>query len=86
MNWLKEGDFNISFFHNVMKDCFRRNVISFINIEEGRMEKVEEVKGIVKSHFETNFLELNKNRPMPEGLQLNGLSHEDNFVLEEPFT
>lgn len=68
MNWLKEGDFNISFFHNVMKDRFRRNVISFINIEEGRMEKVEEVKGIVRSHFETNFIELNKNRPMPEGL------------------
>lgn len=40
VSWLKQGDLNTSFFHNAMKDRFRRNAISFVNTYEGIMESV----------------------------------------------
>ncbi|XP_050918598.1 uncharacterized protein LOC127136037 [Lathyrus oleraceus] len=42
LSWLKEGDLNTSFFHNAMKDRFRRNAISFVNTDEGIVESIEE--------------------------------------------
>lgn len=82
---LKEGDLNTSFFHNVMKYCFRRNAIRFVNINDRRVERMEEVNATVRRHYEYNFRELNKNRPSLDGIQWRSLSLEVYQKLEEPF-
>lgn len=33
MDWLKEGDYNFRFFHNVMKERHMRNFLAVINID-----------------------------------------------------
>ncbi|XP_058767454.1 uncharacterized protein LOC131641157 [Vicia villosa] len=49
---LKDGDKNTRFFHNSMKERYRRNTITLLEGENRRVEGVEEIKDTVKLHFE----------------------------------
>lgn len=60
VNWLKEGDCNSSFFHNVMRERHRKNHLSFVSTNNGRKEEVEEIKLEVSRFFKNNFKNLTK--------------------------
>lgn len=48
--------------HAAMKHRFKRNGIISLNIERGKIEKVEELKQEVKKHFEVRLQESNVRR------------------------
>lgn len=52
----------------------------------GRVERVDEVKGKVKTHFENFFKNEESNRAVPEGLPLKSLCYEDKTWLQSLFT
>lgn len=83
--WLKDGDWNSSFLHKVMKERYIRNFISFVNSDDGRKEKVDAIKSEVCNFFEFNFLEENRSRPKLNGVDLLKFSFKDRMSLEAVF-
>lgn len=83
--WLKDGDKNSRYFHNSLKERQRKNAISVLEGEDGRVEGVEEAKVEVKNHFENFFKEEDFNKVVVEGLGFNCLSENDRSWLERPF-
>lgn len=67
---MDEGDKNTRFFHNYLKEMNRRNDINVVEWKDGIEEGVDEIKGIVKPHFEEFFIEGNENGSVLEGLDL----------------
>lgn len=49
--WLMDGDKNTRIFHNSLKERYRRNTITLLEGDNGRVEGVEEVKVEVKKLF-----------------------------------
>lgn len=49
--WLKDRDKNTRFYHNFIKERNRRNDITSLEGEYGRVEGVVEIKEVVKSYF-----------------------------------
>ncbi|XP_058749842.1 uncharacterized protein LOC131622827 [Vicia villosa] len=66
--WLKEGDRNTNFFHNSFKERQRRNSITSLEGEEGRVEGVANIKEEIRGYFQKFFKEEDFARPVPEGL------------------
>ncbi|XP_058775464.1 uncharacterized protein LOC131649723 [Vicia villosa] len=66
--WLKEGDRNMRCFHKSLKERYRRNVITNLEGESGKIEGPEGIKEVMKAHFEDFFKESDSSRPVSEGL------------------
>ncbi|XP_058759244.1 uncharacterized protein LOC131632513 [Vicia villosa] len=81
--WLEEGNKNTRFFHNSLKERYRRNIILAVEGENGIEEGVEEIKGIVKTHFEDFFKEGNENRAVPEGIGFKKLNMEESKFMTD---
>ncbi|MCH80186.1 LINE-1 reverse transcriptase like, partial [Trifolium medium] len=84
--WIKEGDSNSRYFHQVIKGRRRRNQLVALQNGDQWIQGVTEVKGFVKNYFMNNFTEQWDNRPNFDGIQFQTLSDDDNFSLIAPFS
>lgn len=69
-----------------MKVRNRRNFINLVENPSGMVEKVEDVKGAVKDHFEYFFKKSNVFRLVPEYLVFNSITEQDRIMLEDSFS
>lgn len=69
-----------------MRARFKRTFIVFVNTDEGRKEKMEEVKNEVRNFSEANFKEDVNIRPIFSGVEMGRLSVEDIMHLEVSFS
>ncbi|XP_058733800.1 uncharacterized protein LOC131605468 [Vicia villosa] len=84
--WLKEGDKNTKFFHNSLKERYRRKAITSLEVSNGRIEGVVNIKEEVSRHFCEFYKEEDMERPIPEGLVFNSLEEEEVSWLERGFS
>lgn len=80
---MNDGDKNSCFFHNSLKERYRRNAISLLEGENGR---VDEIKELIKNHFERFFKEENTRRPISEGVSVNCISENEREWIEREFS
>ncbi|XP_058753181.1 uncharacterized protein LOC131626381 [Vicia villosa] len=86
IKWLNHGDSNSEFFHRVMKGRRRHNHIGSILTSSEIVDSVEDVKEEVQNHFASKFVEINRDRPILEGINLNKVSQSERISLEAPFS
>jgi hypothetical protein len=55
MNWVKEGDANSKFFHNVMSNRKRRNSIHMVHVDGFLVEGVQNIRKAVFDHFANHY-------------------------------
>ncbi|XP_058741684.1 uncharacterized protein LOC131614074 [Vicia villosa] len=84
--WLKEGDRNTKFFHNSFKERQRRNSITSLEGEEGRVKGVANIKEEIRGYFQNFFKEEDFARPVPEGLCFKRLEESEVVWLERDFS
>ncbi|KAI5429587.1 hypothetical protein KIW84_034243 [Lathyrus oleraceus] len=84
--WLVEGDSDSKLFHKAMNQSFRRNIVLEIYSVNGWVEKVDDVKREVKSHFEAIFQDLVYRIPSLDGFVFHSLNDVDRILLESPFS
>ena len=66
--WLKEGDANSKFFHNIMSSRRRTNSIFSLSANGTIVEGVEGIRGLVFNHFSSHFKFVAAERPCIENL------------------
>ena len=86
LKWLAEGDENSRFFHACIRSNRRRTNIVKLQVGEGWVENVNDIKGVIKDHFEEFFKEEVFNRPTLDGVDFGSVGREDNELLTRPFT
>ena len=86
MQWLREGNANLKFFHSIMSGKHRRNAIQFFMVEGVLIEGVDKVRATVFSHFSSHFQSRRLNRPSMDGIQFRSLSHQQGTGLIKPFS
>ncbi|XP_058741401.1 uncharacterized protein LOC131613777 [Vicia villosa] len=87
IRWIKDGDLNTRFFHNVIKVRERRNYIASALSQGGiTLEGMEEIKLEVKSFSEAKFQEQVIQRPVLDEVEFKILNIEDRDRLEANFT
>lgn len=84
--WLKEGDANSAFFHTCINSRRRLNNIMALQVDNGWLVKVEEVKQEILNHFSKQFSENKWDRPHLDSVSFKQLNDKDNFSLVEQFT
>ncbi|KAJ9536688.1 hypothetical protein OSB04_un000161 [Centaurea solstitialis] len=88
VTWLKEGDINTKFFHNVVKEKRGRNVITSIEDLEGNFVFDDDVSTVLVNHFQT-FLGLKDSAvvaDMSMDLFNNRLSLADSLDMIRPIS
>jgi Zn-dependent M16 (insulinase) family peptidase len=58
VNWLKEGDANIKFYHGIMSSRKRSNSIISLMVDGVQIEGVDEVRQTMFQHFHDHFQRL----------------------------
>jgi len=86
MNWIKEGDADSKFFHNIMSSRQRRNTIHMIQVDGIHVEGVQNIRTAVFNHFATHYRASTVVRPGVEGLNFRKLSYSQAGNLVRPFT
>lgn len=86
MNWIKEEDLNIKFFHTYLRERTRRNSLVGITTSAGRVDSVRGMKEEVKNFLETRNKDSYLDRPLIEGCMFNQSSLEEEKQLEKAFT
>jgi len=86
MNWIKEGDADSKFFHNIMSSRQRRNTIHMIQVDGIHVEGVQNIRTTVFNHFATHYRASTVVRPGVEGLNFRKLSYSQAGNLVRPFT
>lgn len=84
--WLKERKHNTRFFHNSLREWYRRNSIKMVETSRDKVEGVVEVKFEVKNCFEIFFKENCFNKPVPDGIRFKSLENYDRMQLVELFS
>jgi len=74
LQWLREGDANSKFFHNIMSSRSRQNTIPFFLVDGVLIEGVDNVRAAVFNHISSHFKASRVSRPSMEGLQFRTLS------------
>jgi len=86
LQWLREGDANSKFFHNIMSSRSRRNTIPFFLVDGLLVEGVDNVRAAVFNHFSSHFKAHRVSRPSMEGMQFRSLSVRERVDLIKPFS
>ncbi|CAJ2637850.1 unnamed protein product [Trifolium pratense] len=84
--WLKEGDANSKYFHSVLAERRRRNVMSVIQVNGVNIEGVTPIRQAVLSYFESHFKASSVDRPGVDDLQFKRLNQVESVGLTKPFT
>ena len=86
IQWLREGDANTKFFHGIMSNRRRRNLIPFFLVNGVLVEGVENVRNAVFTHFSSHFQPQHANRPSMESLHFRSLSYREGALLIRHFS
>ncbi|MCI08316.1 LINE-1 reverse transcriptase like, partial [Trifolium medium] len=86
LKWIKDGDSNTRFFHHSLISRRRKNQLETIKWNDRWVTEVDEVKGVIKNHFEHNFTERSFHRLVLNGIEFDKLSQADNVLLTDRFT
>jgi exonuclease III len=84
--WLGEGDANTKFFHEIMSNRKRRNVVSSFLVNGVMVEGVENVCVAIYYNFSSHFKARVMERPSMAGLQFRSLSHAEGVGLVKLFS
>ncbi|XP_048491257.1 uncharacterized protein LOC125492645 [Beta vulgaris subsp. vulgaris] len=84
--WLKEGNRNTKFFHDVASNKRRKNTIGSIDTDGETMNDPSRIKSEAVNFFKNIFRDNFASRPVFEDLQFNQLSHEQATSLTQPFS
>jgi len=68
LQWLREGDANSKFFHNILSNRSHRNAIPFFLVDGVLVEGVDNVRATVYNNFSSHFQAHRVNRPSMKGL------------------
>ncbi|XP_028201026.1 uncharacterized protein LOC114385181 [Glycine soja] len=84
--WLKEGDYNTSYFHKIIN--FRRayNAIPGILIDGEWVQQPNTVKNVAANFFHNRFTKQNHSRPTLNRVQFNSISRGQKEQLTAPFS
>ncbi|GAU40836.1 hypothetical protein TSUD_287740 [Trifolium subterraneum] len=85
INWLKEGDANIKFFHGIMSARRRVNAMHSFVVNRHTIDGVEEVRQLVFNHFSQHFRKKNFLRPDISSLSFKLVLERDREELIKPF-
>jgi hypothetical protein len=86
MNWVKEGDANSKFFHNVMSNRKRRNFIHLVHADGVLVEGVQNIRNTVFEHFANHYRARDVIQPGVEGLNFRQLTVTQGGGLTCPFS
>ena len=86
MNWLKEGDANSQFFHNMMTSRQTQSSIHLIQVGGFLIEGVQNVRTVFFNNFSSHFRALDIVRPGVEGLNFRKLSVAQSSTLVRMFS
>jgi len=86
MNWVKEGDANSKFFHNMMSHRQRRNSLQLIHVDGVLMEGVQNIRIAVHNHFTNHYRASDHVRPGVNDLNFRKLTYAQAGNLVCPFT
>lgn len=74
VNWIQKGDGNTKFFNNAVKLRQRKNHIEMLQVGEGWITGMEEIKEEVRRYFRCQFKEENVERLSLNGTQFKRIS------------
>ncbi|XP_024628614.1 uncharacterized protein [Medicago truncatula] len=86
MNWVREGDANSKFFHNMMSNRQRRNSLHLIHVDGVLVEGVQNIRAAAFNHFANQFRASEGSRPGIQGLNFRKLSYAQSDSLIRPFS
>jgi hypothetical protein len=86
MHWIKEGDANSKFFHNVMRNRQRRNAIHLVHVDGVLVEGVQNIRSTVFAHFSQHYRAVEGDRPSVAGMNFQKLSYSQAGSLVRPFS
>jgi hypothetical protein len=83
--WLREGDVNSQYFHNLMRSRGKRNNILALEVDGEWTENPSIIRQATLDFFKTQFQSCQRRRPMLDGVVFPRLSLEENTSLSCPF-
>ena len=86
MNWVREGDANSKFFHNMMSSRQRRNSLQLIHVDGVLVKGVQNIRAAVLNHFTTHYRATNTSRPRVTSLNFRKLTYAQAGTLVRPFS
>lgn len=84
--WIKQGDSNSRYFHNLMKFRKRKNGITGIHHHNSWLEDPPAVKEAIRSFFDNQFKEKASFRPSLQNLDFSSISMMEAISLEAEFS
>jgi hypothetical protein len=83
--WLKEGDNNTKFFHQVANSNRRRSYLGSLEVDGSLFEDKEEIKAQVVQFYRSLYQESESWRPEADELDFDSIDPIDRDLLEKPF-
>ena len=83
--WLKEGDKNSQFFHQLANSHRRTNIIGQLSINGVMSIDQDVIREHIAQYYEHLFSESESKRPLLNGLQFSSIFATDVEILDKPF-
>lgn len=86
MDWLRFGDINSKFFHQMATTRKRKNSIASLRVGNTLVNGQQQIALVISQFYTDLFMDPVPNRPRLEGLIFNSISEEKAMQLERPVT